>query len=226
VKRPAASLGGLVVASIFAAGCSTVRIGPGPYSVVAMEPLGGEIDKYPSNDQPVNRGELLEFQFTSGTSDIRSISKWLGLHHVYFEVCACNAVDDGTPALFSGNVHEVPTTDGIEIPKRYRAYIPLDLKQIIRQASVSSTLDASGQLKHAREHGLCIRVGGGAVWGGTLKSNSIQLPLAVEAEELRITGAVSTHATVPNYWLKPTAYRVTALAGQGPRHSGRGLAVR
>jgi len=29
-----------------------------------------------------------------------------------------------------------------------------------------------------------------------------------------------------NYWLKPTAYRVTALAGQGPRHSGRGLAVR
>jgi hypothetical protein len=29
-----------------------------------------------------------------------------------------------------------------------------------------------------------------------------------------------------NYWLKPTACHVTALARQGPRHSGRGLAVR
>ncbi len=204
VKNSAAWLGSLAAILFSSVGCSTVAIGPGPYKVVADEPLGGEIEANTSNHQPVNRGELLEFQFTSGTSNLRSISSRLGLHDVYFRVIACGLDEDDTSDLWIGNVHEVPTTDGIRIPRRYRAYIPLDLKQIIRHVSVVDPLDVSHQIDQARERGLCIRVGGGAMWGvGTLKSNSIRLPLTLSGDRLQVTGTVGMRATVPNHLPTP-----------------------
>jgi len=62
-------------------------------------------------------------------------------------------------------------------------------------------------------------------------SESTTIPLRESANvKLRcgVTIATQFHATAgrSNNRLNPTAFHVTALARQGPRHSGRGLAVR
>lgn len=105
-------------------------------------------------------------------------------HHLYFSLIPCSQTEHGYD-LWSGGVFtdsgEMAATNAASSTtrnvNRYRIHIPVQANAIIRHVHGIGALDADRYLGRASKEDLCVRMGGGQMWGTSLFSNSVKTPL-------------------------------------------------
>lgn len=153
-----------------------------------VEPEAGAVHPYPGGPPPDRlSGELCEVWFTTDVA-LESLTRLT--HHHYFTLRPCGYTGD-VGYFWSGSIYAARPSDYASRPgvtNLYRGYFPLSLSRL-RERIGGFGLDVEQSIELARQRGLCMRVGGGQMWGWVLSSNDMRLPVEVTtADALVLNG--------------------------------------
>lgn len=105
-------------------------------------------------------------------------------HHLYFSLIPCSQTEHGYELWNGGVFIDARTDSGTNARSgngrnlnRYVVHIPVKAEQIIRHVHGVGALDAKRYLARASQEDLCVRMGGGQMWGASLSSNSARTQL-------------------------------------------------
>jgi hypothetical protein len=184
----------LCSALILVAGCTAhFKITPLGHTIVESEPSEGAVYPYPWRHQPPppQSGPLLAV-YLATVADLEVMAK-KRTHHLYFTLQPCSQKSHRFD-LFSGSVfaatekeRSTMLPDPASEQKLYKVHVPLDPQRIFRMVNGYGGLeDVRAYLRTAEKDGLCVRVGGGQMWGLAMFSNLASAPLALAGESLTV----------------------------------------
>lgn len=188
--KSACALFFLVLMLSLVAGCSKrVMIVNRGHLIAQQVPTLGAIHPYPGLPIEHEDGPLLAV-FLSSNEDIDRLSRKL-THHLYFELLPCSQTAHG-PSLFEGTVFMATQDErqkwlaSSELTSKnlYKVYVPLDGHRIMKSLVDYRTLDVPRYLETSRQDGLCLRLGGGQMYGASLFSNLVSAPLSLQGTSL------------------------------------------
>jgi len=115
-------------------------------------------------------------------------------HHLFFKLIPCSQKAHDYDDLYSGDVFLATGDERSRIlgdsaaldQTLYKVHIPVTLETMIRQMNVIGDLDVAKYVKTAENDGVCIKLGGGQMWGAELTSNLIQSPVAIHDNVLTV----------------------------------------
>jgi hypothetical protein len=144
-----------------------------------MEPDTGVVHPYPGLSLDRLSGDLGEVWFTT---DVALESLTSLTHHHYFSLLPCGYTGDAL-GLWNGRIFAASLSDYSSNPAAthlYKGYFPLSLQRLREHADGFGGIHVEQFIELARQRGLCIRVGGGQMWGwASLSSNDASLPVAI-----------------------------------------------
>lgn len=165
-------------------GCtSRVTISISGISTANQIAESGQVHMYPNlPEKDDNRGPYYVLYLES-VDDIAKLSSDHA-HHLFFQLTPCSQTEHGYE-LWNGGVFidsratsatSAINSGGLKV-HRYMVHIPIRAEQINRNVQRYGALDAKSYLARAEKDNLCVRMGGGQMWGGALFSNSVKTPL-------------------------------------------------
>lgn len=178
-------------------GClQKVSISISGHAIAEAQPVNGAVFPYPQANYAGPSRERSEgpylMVFLSTPSNLRELAKRKGVHHLYYTLFPCSRESD-TSDLCSGNVFEVGADEtferiaaALQDETLYKVYVPLEIDEIAACTASIQGGDAELVLREAREHGLCLVLGAGNMWGEGVYSNQVRLPVSIIGDALEV----------------------------------------
>lgn len=176
--------GAILTTILFLCGCaSKLTISTAGISTTDRIPESGQVHEYPNlpeNDHQLGPYHVL---YIESEDDVPQLASKF-THHLYFSLIPCSQTEHGHE-LWNGGVFidsrtntASNATSGIgRNVNRYMVHIPIRAEPIIRHIQSIGALDAKRYLDRANKEDLCVRIGGGQMWGYGLFSNSVKTQL-------------------------------------------------
>lgn len=179
----------IVITVLFLCGCaSSFTISFAGISTTGQIPKSGQVHAYrnlPEVDRQLGPYYVLQIE---SEDDISKLATEL-THHLYFSLIPCSQTEHGydlwSGGVFNGSGADADakaTSNPARTLNRYRIHLPIKADAIIRHVHGIGALDADRYLDRASKEKLCVRMGGGQMWGGSLFSNSIRTPLQFDGK--------------------------------------------
>lgn len=199
MRRSRLAAAAVVFACLASAGCMhPVKMRVTECRFVSSYPLQEPVYDYFARQRSgfpyeVTGEEMLEIHLATRVN-LRALAERTGSYSVWWKAFECPRsapnelwFDGGT--VFQGG-EAAGTTEGATPEEySYKLFLPIDVAKTIER---SGTLHFEEERVHVTEQirvkGLCLRVGGGSMWGTGLKSNVIRLPVVISEPPLRIVG--------------------------------------
>jgi len=168
----------------FLCGCgSRVAISVTSVATAIRLPESGQVHGYPNMpEEDRQRGPYYVLHLESEDDLAQLAPKYT--HHLFFTLMPCSQTERGYQMWEGGVFIDAGPAAASSAAKssgnrvnRYVVHIPMRAAPILGQVRRFGALDVERYLARAKQEDLCIRMGGGQIWGAFLSSNAAKTPL-------------------------------------------------